>query len=120
MGLMKKRPNTIKKSKIPILTTTIIVFTSGRGGTFGHAVVPVLKVCGNPEAFERLRDDLDINAGTIMEGRESIEQVGSRIFREMLEVASGKLTKGEELGYDNFSVYRKDPRLDALLGVSLR
>ena len=49
-----------------------------------------------------------------------VEQVGSRIFREMLEVASGKLTKGEELGYDNFTVYRKDPRLDALLGVSLR
>lgn len=98
----------------------IVVFTSGRGGTFGHAVVPVLKVCGNPETFERLRDDLDINAGTIMEGGESIERVGSRIFREMLEVASGKLTKGEELGYDNFSVYRKDPRLDALLGVSLR
>ncbi|MBM3302549.1 MAG: UxaA family hydrolase, partial [Deltaproteobacteria bacterium] len=98
----------------------IVVFTSGRGGTFGHAVVPVLKVCGNPETFAFLRDDLDIDAGTIMKGRESIESVGRRIFLEALEVASGKLTKAEELGYDNFSVYRKDPRLDALLGIPLK
>jgi len=98
----------------------IVVFTSGRGGTFGNAVVPVVKVCGNPETFLRLRDDLDINAGTVMGGSESIQQVGRRILDEVLEVASGKLTRAEELGYDNFSVYRKDPRLDALLGLSLK
>ncbi len=98
----------------------IVIFTSGRGGTFGHAVVPVIKVCGNPETFSRLKDDLDVNAGTIMEGTESIEQVGRRLLGEVQQVASGKLTKAEELGYDNFSVYRKDPRLDALLGLSLK
>lgn len=98
----------------------IVIFTSGRGGTFGHAVVPVIKVCGNPETFSRLKDDLDVNAGTIMEGKESIEQVGRRLLGEVQQVASGKLTKAEELGYDNFSVYRKDPRLDALLGLSLK
>ena len=96
----------------------IVVFITGCGGTFGHAIVPMIKVTGNSETYRRMKDDMDINAGTIIEGQEPIEAVGQRIFNEIIEVASGKLSRGEVLGYNNFSVYRRDPRLDTLLGIS--
>jgi altronate dehydratase large subunit len=64
--------------------------------------------------------DMDINAGTIIEGRESIEEVGSRIFREIIQVASGKKTKLEGLVPGVFDIYRPDPRLDSLAGISRR
>lgn len=60
---------------------------------------------------------MDINASTIMEGNESIESVGKRIFDEVLAVSSGKLTIGEQLGMHNFAVWKRDPRLEALLGL---
>lgn len=96
----------------------MVVFVTGCGGTFGHAIAPFIKVTGNNETYRRMSQDMDINAGTIITGEESIESVGRRIFNEMIEVASGKLTSGETLGYYNFSVYRRDPRLEALLKIS--
>jgi altronate dehydratase large subunit len=95
----------------------IIVFATGRGGSFGHAIAPIVKVTGHPETWARMGEDMDINASTIMEGTESIESVGKRIFDEVLAVASGKMTKGEELGFYNFNVWRHDPRLEVLLGM---
>jgi len=96
----------------------MVIFVTGCGGTYGHAVVPFIKVTGNPETYRRMSQDMDIDASTIITGEESIESVGQRILNEVREVASGKLTLGETLGYDNFSVFRNDPRLDALLNVS--
>jgi len=96
----------------------MVIFITGCGGTFGHAIVPFIKVTGNPETYRRMSGDMDVNAGTILTGEESMESVGKRIFNEVIEVASGKLTLGEALGYDNFSVFRNDPRLDALLNIS--
>jgi altronate dehydratase large subunit len=96
----------------------MVIFVTGCGGTFGHAVVPFIKVIGNPETYQRMSQDMDIDASTIITGEESIESVGQRILNEVREVASGKLTLGETLGYDNFSVFRNDPRLDALLNIS--
>jgi altronate dehydratase large subunit len=95
----------------------LIVFATGRGGTFGHAICPLIKVTGNPETWARMGDDFDINASTIMEGKESIESVGKRIFNEVLAVASGKTTIGEELGLFNFAIWKRDPRLEVLLGL---
>jgi len=96
----------------------IIIFVTGCGGTFGHAIAPLIKVTGNPATFEKMSEDMDINAGTIITGEEAIDSVGRRIFDEVMEVASGKYTRGEILGYRNFSVFRTDPRLDALLKIS--
>jgi len=95
----------------------IIVFATGRGGSFGHAICPLVKVTGHPETWARMSEDMDVNASTIMEGNESIESVGARIFDEVLAVASGKATKGEELGFYNFNTWRHDPRLEVLLGL---
>jgi len=95
----------------------IIVFATGRGGSFGHAICPIVKVTGHPETWQKMSEDMDVNASTIMEGLESIESVGKRIFDEVLTVASGRLTRGEELGFYNFNIWKQDPRLEALLGL---
>ena len=93
----------------------LIIYPTGRGGSFGHAICPLIKVTGNPETWARMGDDFEINASTIMEGKESIESVGKRIFNEVLAVASGKKTIGEELGLFNFAIWKRDPRLEILL-----
>jgi len=109
--------------EIPAITymaaagVNIIVFATGRGGVFGHAICPVVRVTGNPETWARMNEDMDINASTIMEGKESIEGVGKRILDEVVAVASGKSTISEELGLDNFAVWKYDTRLEALLGL---
>lgn len=109
--------------EIPAITymaaagVNIIVFATGRGGVFGHAICPVVRVTGNPETWARMKEDMDINASTIMEGKESIESVGKRILDEVVAVASGKSTISEELGLDNFAVWKYDTRLEALLGL---
>lgn len=96
----------------------IVVFVTGRGSAFGHAVVPFIKVTGNPETCRRMADDMDICAGTVITGEESIESVGQRIFNKIIQVASGLRTRGEILGYDNFAVFRRDPRIEVLLNIS--
>ncbi len=94
----------------------VVVFTSGRGSTTGHAIAPVLKVTGNPMTYERLEDNMDINAGTILDGSESLRSVGERIFGAVVEVASGRMTKAEELGFRDFVVFRTDRVAERLLG----
>jgi altronate dehydratase large subunit len=96
----------------------MVLFVTGCGSTFGHTIVPFIKVTGNPDTYQRMSQDIDINAGTILTGKESMESVGKRIFNKVIEVASGDITLGEKLGYDNFSVFRQDPRLETLLNIS--
>jgi altronate dehydratase large subunit len=94
----------------------VVVFTSGRGSTTGHAIAPVLKVTGNPATYRNLVDNIDVNAGTILDGGESLNSVGGRIFSSVVEVASGRLTKAEALGFHEFIVFRTDRAAETLLG----
>ena len=66
------------------------VFTTGRGTPYGLAMAPVIKVASRTALADRWRDLIDVNAGTIASGEETIEQVGRRIFELILEVASGR------------------------------
>jgi altronate dehydratase len=75
----------------------LIAFTTGRGSCYGCKPTPSIKIASNNDTYRRLQDDMDLNAGCILEG-EPLSQVGDRIFREMLSVASGKKTKSERLG----------------------
>lgn len=77
----------------------LIAFTTGRGSAFGAKPVPSLKLATNTPLFTRMRDDMDINCGDIVDGDVSIEDKGAEIFAEFLAVASGKRTASEELGY---------------------
>ncbi len=77
----------------------LICFTTGRGSAYGCKPAPSLKLATNTPLFVRQEDDMDLNCGTIIDGRETIAAAGERCFRLMLETASGRRTKSEELGY---------------------
>ncbi|HEY9280796.1 MAG TPA: altronate dehydratase family protein [Eoetvoesiella sp.] len=77
----------------------LICFTTGRGSAYGCAPSPSIKLATNTALWTRQEEDMDINCGTIVDGVETIEQVGERIFRMMLECASGERTKSEVHGY---------------------
>jgi len=94
----------------------VVTFTTGRGSTTGHAVAPVVKITGNPETYRNMADNMDINAGTILDGSESLRSVGEHIFRTVVEVASGRKTKAEALGYQDFIVFCRDRIAEHLLG----
>ena len=77
----------------------LIAFTTGRGSCFGCRPAPSLKLATNTAMFERMEEDMDINCGTILEGQNSIDEMGEIIFNEMVATASGRRTKSELLGY---------------------
>ncbi len=75
----------------------VVVFTTGRGSCFGCKPVPTIKIATNTPMYERMIDDMDINAGRIIEGA-SVEEVGREIFEKIISVASGEKTKSEQQG----------------------
>ncbi|MBT2689801.1 UxaA family hydrolase [Bacillus sp. ISL-47] len=78
----------------------IILFPTGRGTPTGFPGVPVIKITGNPKTYTKMRENIDINAGQVLTGEKSLEQMGNEIYQEILEVASGKHVKAEVLGHD--------------------
>ena len=77
----------------------LICFTTGRGSTSGFKPSPCIKLASNNSMYERMRDDMDINCGTIVSGDETIEDVGRCIFAKMLVIASGERTLSESYDY---------------------
>ena len=75
----------------------LVCFTTGRGSMFGCRPTPSIKIATNSEMYIALREDMDINAGSIVDGTATLEQVGQEIFDTMLAVASGQKTVSEEL-----------------------
>ena len=94
----------------------IVCFTSGRGSTTGHAIAPVIKITGNPRTFENMGDNMDINAGTILDGSESLNSVGKRIYEMIVQTANGRQTKSEALGYKEYIVFKRSREAEHLLG----
>ena len=78
------------------------LFVTGRGSVVGSAISPVIKIAANPEMYERLSEDMDINAGKILSGEASLDQVGDEIFELVKDIASGAKSKSEELGHTEF------------------
>jgi altronate hydrolase len=76
----------------------LVVFTTGRGSCFGAKPAPSIKVATNTKMYERMRDDMDINCGAIMDGQATVQEKGEEIFREIIRVASGGRSKSEALG----------------------
>jgi len=87
----------------------IITFTTGRGNPMGNAIAPVLKITGNAITYARMREDMDVDASTIISGEETIAQVGRRIYDACLRVASGERTSAEEGGHAEFAMLRYGP-----------
>jgi arabinonate dehydratase len=76
----------------------VLCFTTGRGSVFGCKPTPSLKLATNSSLYKRMTDDMDINCGTIVDGEETIQDNGKRIFELILQTASGQKTKSEALG----------------------
>ncbi|GIW86093.1 MAG: dehydratase [Isosphaeraceae bacterium] len=90
----------------------VLVFTTGRGSVLGLRPTPCIKVATNTPLYERMRDDMDLDAGTILAG-EPVESVGRRLFERILEVASGTPTQSERagVGEEEFAPWQIGPTL---------
>jgi arabinonate dehydratase len=85
---------------------TVVVFTTGRGTTIGNAIAPVVKLASNTPVFERMSRDLDLSAGGVVDGTETIDEVGSRVFEHVRRVAGGDvLAKAEVLKHREFQFW---------------
>ena len=80
----------------------VILFSTGRGSVVGSAIAPVIKVCANPETWKRMSDDMDVDAGRILEGAATLPEVGREIYDLIGRVANGEPTKSESLGHQEF------------------
>lgn len=76
-----------------------MLFSTGRGAPQGFPTMPVIKICGNPNTYARMSHDMDLNAGRIITGEKTIEEVGEEAFAQLLSVLSGAMTKNEALSY---------------------
>lgn len=83
---------------------TVVVFTTGRGSVLGCKPTPSIKVATNTPTYLRMREDMDLNAGRIVDGTATVEQVGAELFEKIVAVASGEQTVSEDLdlGTDEF------------------
>ena len=79
-----------------------VLFVTGRGSVVGSAISPVVKICANPETYRRMADDMDVDAGRIMEGAATLDEVGREIRDIVVGLGHGRRTKSEELGHREF------------------
>lgn len=86
----------------------LILFTTGRGSVVGSAVSPVIKICGNPHTSLRMSDDIDVNAGKIISGLSSLNDIRDEILLMVEEVCDGGQTKSEALGHHEFYLGYKE------------
>src|SRR5215207_4111022 len=85
---------------------TVVVFTTGRGTTIGNAIAPVVKLASNNGVFERMSRDLDLSAGNVIDGTETIDEVGARVFEHVRRVASGEVqARAEEHKHREFQFW---------------
>jgi len=79
-----------------------ILFVTGRGSVVGSAIAPVVKICANPDTYRRMSDDMDVDAGRILESRAEVAEVGQEIADLVLSLAAGGRTRSEALGHQEF------------------
>ncbi len=80
----------------------VTLFVTGRGSVVGSAISPVIKIAANPHMYRRLADDMDVNAGRILEGEATLAEVGDEIYQKVLAIASGAKSRSEDLGHQEF------------------
>lgn len=89
-------------------SSQLVCFTTGRGNPTGHPVAPVIKITGNHEVYEKMKDDFDFDASAITLESKSVKDVGEELLALILRVASGELTSAEKHeGNELFSMPRR-------------
>ncbi len=82
----------------------LILFTTGRGTVVGSAISPVIKICANPDTYRRLSDDMDINAGRVLDGTATLEDITREIIDRIVKTVGGMPTASERLGHQEFAL----------------
>lgn len=103
-------PNICDTAEIIELIATgchLVVFTTGRGSVIGSAIAPVIKVCNNPETYRNMADDMDVDAGRIIDGGATLDEVADEIVTRIVEVAAGQPSCGERLGHVEYALTYK-------------
>ena len=98
-------PNIVDNAEVAELIACgshVILFSTGRGSVVGSAIAPVVKLCANPDTYNRMSDDMDINAGKILNAEATLNDVGQETFDYTVAVAGGQPTKSEALGHQEF------------------
>ena len=80
----------------------LTLFVTGRGSVVGSALAPVIKIAANPHMYARLTEDMDINAGAVLDGTTTLEAVGQAIYDRVIALASGEQSQSEKLGHQEF------------------
>lgn len=84
----------------------VVVFSSGRGSPTGNPIVPVIKITGNKLTYAKMEDNIDVDASPIIYGTKTTEQLGDELYKMLQEVANGKQTKAEALGFTEMAIAR--------------
>ena len=84
----------------------IIVFSTGRGTPTGNPIVPVIKITGNRITFANMKDNIDVDASPVIYGPQTLKELGDELLKEVIEVANGKQTNAETLGYTETAIAR--------------
>ena len=87
---------------------TVVLFTTGLGTPTGNPVAPVIKISSNTELYKKMNDIIDIDTGAVIEGEETIEEAGERIFDFLIRVASGEIIPSAvKNGQDDFIPWKR-------------
>ena len=87
---------------------TVVLFTTGLGNPMGNPIAPVVKIASNTAVVEKMSDIIDINAGTVITGEKTIQEVGEEIVEYIIDLASGKVeTKADQLKQDVFIPWKR-------------
>jgi altronate hydrolase len=87
---------------------TVILFTTGLGNPMGNPITPVVKISSNSALVERMPDIIDVNAGTVITGEKTLQEVGDEIIDYIIELASGnRETKADQLKQDIFIPWKR-------------
>lgn len=84
----------------------IIVFTTGRGTPTGNPIAPVIKITGNKITFKNMEDNIDFDASPVIYGPETMDELAEKLMKLLAEVADGRQTKAESLGFMETAIAR--------------
>lgn len=84
----------------------VIVFTTGRGTPTGNPIAPVIKITGNKLTFAKMNDNIDFDASPLIYGPRTMDELADQLLVEVVETASGKLSKAEALGFNEIAIAR--------------